>query len=74
LGSFRESTLCSRLLSEAHSCTATVLVDELDAGGLKRLPKHRERRLTRLAHPTLEKPNRGDADTSSASEFLLSPI
>jgi len=59
---------------KSYPWAATVLVDELDAGGFKRPPQYCKRRLTRFRSITFKLTNGGHPDPGSVCEFLLSPV
>ena len=63
-----------RRFPKANPGPSTVLVDELDSGGLKRLSKHRKGRLTRFCGLPLKKPDRSHPNPGSICEFLLGPV
>jgi hypothetical protein len=71
LGSFRKNGRLSPFLfwrlSKAHTWSATVLVDELDASGFERMTNDVQRCTPRLARARLELMHCHNADTGRVS-------
>jgi hypothetical protein len=60
-------------LSKAHTRSATICVDEFDAGFLKGTSYNFQGRTTRFARPSFQLMHRYDPDARSISKFLLAP-
>ena len=61
-------------LSNTHSGTATILVDEFHAGGFERTSDYVQRRPARFVYRGLELTNRHDSNGCCVGELLLTPV